>query len=113
MERFSDRMVPEVVQVFWAAMARGEFVTAAAAEAGTYREMALGGWPRQGCASAARAGPDGPQFDVRRARGDRRRSCRRYSMPGSRNSRWRQASSLTRSPKRQELLYHFPHQANH
>jgi IS30 family transposase len=31
-------MVPEVVQVFWAAIARGEFVTAAAAEAGTYRE---------------------------------------------------------------------------
>ena len=38
MVRFSDRMVPEMVQVFWAAMARGEFVTAAAAEAGTYRE---------------------------------------------------------------------------
>jgi transposase, IS30 family len=38
MARFSDRMVPEVVQVFWAAMARGEFVTSAAAEAGTYRE---------------------------------------------------------------------------
>jgi IS30 family transposase len=38
MARFSDRMVAEVVQVFWAAMARGEFVTAAAAEAGTYRE---------------------------------------------------------------------------
>jgi IS30 family transposase len=38
MARFSDRMVPEVVQVFWAAIARGEFVTAAAAEAGTYRE---------------------------------------------------------------------------
>jgi transposase, IS30 family len=38
MARFSDRMVPEVVQVFWTAMARGEFVTAAAAEAGTYRE---------------------------------------------------------------------------
>ena len=38
MARFSDRMVPEVVQVFWSAMARGEFVTAAAAEAGTYRE---------------------------------------------------------------------------
>jgi transposase, IS30 family len=32
-------MVPEVVQLFWAAMARGEFVTTAAAEAGTYREM--------------------------------------------------------------------------
>ena len=38
MARFSDRMVAEVVQVFWAAMARGEFVTVAAAEAGTYRE---------------------------------------------------------------------------
>jgi hypothetical protein len=33
--RFSDRMVAEVVQVFWAAMARGEFVTAARAEAGS------------------------------------------------------------------------------
>jgi transposase, IS30 family len=31
-------MVPEMVQAFWAAMARGEFVTAAAAQAGTYRE---------------------------------------------------------------------------
>jgi IS30 family transposase len=39
MVQFSGRMVPEVVQVFWAAMARGEFVAAAAAEAGTYREM--------------------------------------------------------------------------
>ena len=39
MARFSDRMVPEVVQVFWAAMARGEFVTATAAQAGTYREQ--------------------------------------------------------------------------
>jgi IS30 family transposase len=38
MAQFSDRMVPEVVQVFWAAMARGEFITAAAAEVGTYRE---------------------------------------------------------------------------
>ncbi len=39
MARFSERMVPEVVQVFWAAIARGEFVPVAAAEAGTYREM--------------------------------------------------------------------------
>jgi IS30 family transposase len=38
MAQFSERMVPEIVQVFWAAMARGEFITAAAAEAGTYRE---------------------------------------------------------------------------
>jgi hypothetical protein len=43
MARFSDRMVPEVVQVFWAAMARAEFVTAAAAEAGTIGRRALGG----------------------------------------------------------------------
>jgi hypothetical protein len=39
MVQFSGRMVSEVVPVFWAAMARGEFVTAAAAEAGTYRHM--------------------------------------------------------------------------
>jgi IS30 family transposase len=32
-----QRMVTEVVQQFWAAMARGEFITDAAAEAGTYR----------------------------------------------------------------------------
>jgi IS30 family transposase len=38
MAQFSERMVPEIVQVFWAAMARGEFITAAAAEVGTYRE---------------------------------------------------------------------------
>ena len=37
MARFSERMVTEVVQQFWAAMARGEFITGAAAEAGTYR----------------------------------------------------------------------------
>jgi transposase, IS30 family len=39
MAQFSGRMVSEVVQVFWAAMARGEFVTTAAEEVGTYREM--------------------------------------------------------------------------
>ena len=38
MARFSERMVPEVVQKFWAAMARGEFITDAAAEVGTYRK---------------------------------------------------------------------------
>ena len=37
MARFSERMVREVVQVFWAAIARGEFITDAAAEVGTYR----------------------------------------------------------------------------
>lgn len=35
---FSHRMLPERVQPFWAAMQRGEFLTDAAAEAGTYRE---------------------------------------------------------------------------
>jgi transposase, IS30 family len=55
MARFSDRMVTEVVQRFWAAMARGEFITDAAAEAGTYRKkgarwlVAAGGVrPRRG-----------------------------------------------------------------
>ncbi len=38
MARFSDRMVTDVVQTFWAAMQRGEFITDAAAEAGTYRK---------------------------------------------------------------------------
>jgi hypothetical protein len=37
MAQFSERMVTEVVQQFWTAMARGEFITDAAAEAGTYR----------------------------------------------------------------------------
>src|ERR1022692_5136183 len=51
----SDQMVGEVVQRFWAAMARGEFITDAAAEAGTYRKKgarwlaaAGGGRPRRG-----------------------------------------------------------------
>src|SRR5450631_269460 len=39
MAQFSQRMVTEVVQQFWAAMARGEFITDAAAEAGTHRMM--------------------------------------------------------------------------
>ncbi len=43
--RFSDRMVPEVFQTFWAAMQRGEFITDAAAEAGTYRRKGAG-WLR-------------------------------------------------------------------
>ena len=36
--RFSERMVSEMVQTFWAALQRGEFVGDAAAEAGTYRK---------------------------------------------------------------------------
>ena len=37
--RFSYCMVPEVYQLFWAAMVRGEFITDAAVEAGTYRKQ--------------------------------------------------------------------------
>jgi IS30 family transposase len=37
--RFSYCMVPEVYQLFWAAMARGEFITDAAVAAGTYRKQ--------------------------------------------------------------------------
>jgi transposase, IS30 family len=37
--RFSYCMVPEVYQLFWAAMARGEFISDAAVEAGTYRKQ--------------------------------------------------------------------------
>ncbi len=39
MARFSERMVTDVVQQSWAALARGElFITDAAAEIGTYRK---------------------------------------------------------------------------
>lgn len=37
MAMFSGRMVPELVQPFWAALQRGEFISDAAAEIGTYR----------------------------------------------------------------------------
>lgn len=51
---FSERLVPERVQLFWAAMQRGEFLTGAAAQAGTYRARAAGGWSRRvGCAPGA------------------------------------------------------------
>jgi IS30 family transposase len=36
--KFSDAMVAERVQLFWAAIARGEFITDAAAQAGTHRK---------------------------------------------------------------------------
>jgi len=37
--RFLNHMVGEDVQVFWAALQRGEFITDAAAAAGTYRKQ--------------------------------------------------------------------------
>jgi IS30 family transposase len=55
MLRFSDRMRPEVVQPFWAALQDGEFITEAAERVGTYRKkgarwlVAAGGVrPRRG-----------------------------------------------------------------
>ena len=43
--RFSDHMVAEVSQTFWAAMARGEFITGAAAEAcQPFRTLNRVGW---------------------------------------------------------------------
>ena len=94
--RFSYRMVPEVYQVFWAAMARGEFITDAAAEAGTYRKQgtrwlfAAGGVrPRRGRDLKGRCLtlPQREEIGLGRARGEsiraiaetmvgRRRRCR-------------------------------------
>jgi transposase, IS30 family len=39
MARFVNGQVPEVVQPFWAALQRGEFISDAAAQAGTYRKQ--------------------------------------------------------------------------
>jgi len=44
MVKFNDRMVTDVVQTFWAAMQRGEFITGAAADAGTYRALLTHPW---------------------------------------------------------------------
>ncbi len=37
--RFSERMITDVVQEFWAAMQQGDFITEAAEKVGTYRKM--------------------------------------------------------------------------
>jgi hypothetical protein len=66
MVKFNDRMVTDVVQTFWAAMQRGEFITDAAAEVGTYRAKGRG-WlrasggvrPRQGRGLVGRCLPLG------------------------------------------------------
>ena len=49
----SSRMVSEIVQPFWAALQRGEFITGAAESVGSYRVRAGGGWWRRaGCVLA-------------------------------------------------------------
>ena len=39
MARFHNHMISEDVQVFWAALQRGQFITEAAEAAGTYRKQ--------------------------------------------------------------------------
>jgi hypothetical protein len=39
MVKFRNHMISENVQVFWAALQRGEFITDAAEAAGTYRKQ--------------------------------------------------------------------------
>ena len=75
MVQFSERMVSEVVQVFWAAIARGEFITDAAA--GRY----LSGERRPLAARGGRgppapwSGSEGSLSDVWGAGGDRAGAC--------------------------------------
>jgi hypothetical protein len=56
MARFVNAQVPEVVQPFWAALQRGEFIADAAVAVGTYRKQGTR-WvrPVAGCARAAAA----------------------------------------------------------
>ena len=90
--RFSDRIVPEIFQTFWAAMQRGEFITDAAAEAGTYRKKAAWWLAADGGVRPRRGRNRRPVFDVGAARGDRHR-------PGSAATSTRAiAASIARSP---------------
>jgi len=41
MVKFRNHMISENVQVFWAALQRGEFITDAAEAAGTYRKQGM------------------------------------------------------------------------
>ena len=70
--RFSNQLVAELYQPFWAAWQAGEFLTDAAAVAGTYRHRGLA-WLRAGRwgASTSWPRPAGPLLVVRRAGRDR------------------------------------------
>src|SRR5205085_4982938 len=86
MARFVNAQVPEVMQPFWAALQRGEFIADAAVEVGTYRKpgtrwvAACGGVrPRRGrdlkgrCLSFA----EREEIALARARGETMRSIAR------------------------------------
>ena len=66
MARFVPAQVPEVVQPFWAALQRGEFIADAAAQVGTYRKQSTrwGGRVRRR-ATVPRPQVKGPLPDVR------------------------------------------------
>jgi transposase, IS30 family len=79
MARFTDLMVPERVQPFWAALQRGEFITDAAAEVGTYRKKGTrwvagcgGVRPRRGRGLEGRylSFPEREEIALARARGE-------------------------------------------
>lgn len=55
--RFSNQLVVELIQPFWAAWQGGEFMTDASAVAGTYRNRGLA-WVRQASGVRPRRGRD-------------------------------------------------------
>ncbi len=57
MMRFSQKLVAELFQPFWAAWQAGEFMTDAAAVAGTYRQRGLA-WVRESGGVRPRRGRD-------------------------------------------------------
>jgi IS30 family transposase len=97
MARFSDRMVPERMEVFWDALQGGAFITEAAAAAGTYRikgrrwmEASGGVRPRRGRNLAGRylSFPEREEIALGRARGESRRTiAARLGRPPSTVSR--------------------------
>src|SRR5215211_7409078 len=70
MPRFANEMVAEAIQPFWAALQRGEFISDAAAQAGTYRKQGTR-WVAARGAPAPRPQSEGTLPVVRRARRDR------------------------------------------
>jgi hypothetical protein len=54
--RFSNQLLAELVQPFWAALQAGEFLTDAAGQAGTHRWR---GWPNEGASKGILVTTDG------------------------------------------------------
>lgn len=86
MARFVNAQVPEVVQPFWAALQRGEFIADAAVAVGTYRRqgtrwVAVCGGVRPGGAAtskvAAGRSPSVRRSALARARGETMRAVAR------------------------------------